>query len=221
MKQRDSSIPGFTPLCELGSQEPGKRVAFRARVHHIRPLGSRIVFFVFRGQLTTVQGILTQNQSSSSQYSNGDARHESDTPMVSENMIRWAEGLARESVVRVVGVIQHPPEEEGQHEVKSTSVKDIEVRIEMVRPLVFFNVLSCVAHYISSLRIYITLIDLSTNCSTTQLHVISSPTSNLPFQVDDVSHTQHDHHVGDKTRFMNRVLDLRVRFQLPLSHDAA
>ncbi|EKM56863.1 uncharacterized protein PHACADRAFT_118899 [Phanerochaete carnosa HHB-10118-sp] len=139
---------------------PGTRVAFRARVHHIRPLGSKIVFLLFRYRQTTVQGVLTE------------------TPdVVSASMVRWAEGLSRETIVRVEGIVQEPPKEEGQEEVKSASVHTREVRVQ-------------------------------------KLHVVSKPSTPLPFQVDDISRP-HDvqersqHRVGDRTRFANRVLDLR------------
>ena len=52
---------------------------------------------------------------------------------VSQNMVRWAEGLSRETIVRVEGTVQAPPADEGQHEVKSASVHTREVRVEKVR----------------------------------------------------------------------------------------
>ena len=53
--------------------------------------------------------------------------------VISPNMVRWAEGLSRETIVRVEGVVQEPPKEMGQDEVKSTSVHTREIRIEKVR----------------------------------------------------------------------------------------
>ena len=50
--------------------------------------------------------------------------------VVSQHMVRWAEGLNRETIVRAEGVIQEPPKEEGQEEVKSASVHAVEVRVE-------------------------------------------------------------------------------------------
>ena len=52
---------------------------------------------------------------------------------VSANMVRWAEGLGRETIVRVVGVVLEPPREAGQEQVKSASVHEREVRVQMVR----------------------------------------------------------------------------------------
>ena len=51
---------------------------------------------------------------------------------VSANMVRWAEGLARESIVRVVGVVQEPPRDEGHDMVRSASVHMREIKVEMV-----------------------------------------------------------------------------------------
>lgn len=47
-------------------------------------------------------------------------------------MVRWAEGLNRETIVRVEGVVQEPPKDEGHEEVKSATVHALEVRVEKV-----------------------------------------------------------------------------------------
>lgn len=120
------------------------------------------MFFLFRSRATTVQGVLTE------------------TPgQVSEMMVRWAEGLGRETIVRVEGVVQEPPKNQGQEEVRSATIHKFEIRIE-------------------------------------RLHVISKPSYQLPFQVDEISRPPEvqekmNHKVGDRTRFANRVMDLRVR----------
>lgn len=75
--------------------------------------GSKIVFLVLRHQLTTVQAVLTEEEG-----------------VVSHNMIRWAEGLNRESIVLVEGSIQNPPEQ--QNIVKSTSIHKVEIKVEKV-----------------------------------------------------------------------------------------
>ncbi|OCH85681.1 aspartyl-tRNA synthetase cytoplasmic [Obba rivulosa] len=101
----------YTPLKEVATKLHGERVVFRARVHHIRPLGSKIVFIVFRNQLTTVQGVLTETEGT-----------------VSQTMVRWAEGINRESVVKVEGIVQRPPPD--QEEVHGATVHEREVHIE-------------------------------------------------------------------------------------------
>ncbi|KAJ3486884.1 hypothetical protein NLI96_g3934 [Meripilus lineatus] len=142
-------------ICSLSSMDSGANVTLRARVHHIRPLGSRIVFLVLRHQLHTIQAVLTEEDD-----------------RISHNMVRWAEGLNRESIVLVHGILQHPPDQ--QESVKSTSIHHLEIKVE-------------------------------------KLFVIAAPTSTLPFQVDNVSKPAgvEGSHVSDKTRFNNRVLDLR------------
>lgn len=75
------------------------------------------MFILFRARQTTVQGVLTE----------APAR-------VSQTMVRWAEGLSRETIVRAEGVVQAPPAEQGQEQVRSASVHMREVRIDKVRP---------------------------------------------------------------------------------------
>ncbi|TFK46077.1 aspartyl-tRNA synthetase, cytoplasmic [Heliocybe sulcata] len=86
-------------------------VCFRARVHHVRAVSPKIVFLVFRQQIHTIQGVLAvQNDA------------------VSDNMVRWAGGLSRETIVLVQGKLQRP--REGQEEVTSTTIHKFEIRIE-------------------------------------------------------------------------------------------
>jgi aspartyl/asparaginyl-tRNA synthetase len=101
-------------LPEIATKDVGETVRFRARVHHIRPVGPKIAFIVFRHQLYTIQGVLTEENDE-----------------VSENMVRWAEGLGRETVVLVQGVVQPPPESQG--EVKSTTIHERELKVTRVR----------------------------------------------------------------------------------------
>lgn len=71
------------------------------------------MFTIFRQQLYTIQGVLTE------------ANEE-----VSENMVRWAEGLNRETIVLVEGKVQIPPANQG--EIKTTTVHQREIKIEKV-----------------------------------------------------------------------------------------
>ncbi len=66
----------------------------------------------------TVQGILTE-----------------EPDHVSQTMVRWAEGLARESIVLVDGIVQRPPPD--QQEVHSTSIHEYEIKIRKVRVIVY------------------------------------------------------------------------------------
>ncbi|KAH9924394.1 aspartyl-tRNA synthetase cytoplasmic [Fomitopsis serialis] len=111
MSQR-CTAPDLNSLISVVDTPEGEHVKFRARIHHIRPLaGSKIVFLIFRSQLTTLQGVLIEEEGK-----------------ISQNMVRWAEGLNRESIVVVEGVVQKP--KDGQEEVHSTKVHNHEVKVE-------------------------------------------------------------------------------------------
>lgn len=49
---------------------------------------------------------------------------------VSKQMVKWATGLADESIVLVEGIVRKTPEP-----IKSASVSDVEVHISQVRPM--------------------------------------------------------------------------------------
>lgn len=51
---------------------------------------------------------------------------------VSQTMVRWAEGLAREAIVLVEGVVQRPPQ--SQEDVHSTTIHEYEIKISKVSP---------------------------------------------------------------------------------------
>lgn len=83
-------------LLELKTSDIGLEVFFRARVHNIRKMSAKMVFFLFRQQTTTIQGVLVKSEH------------------VSEAMVRWAEHLAVETIVEVRGIIQEPKAKEGK-----------------------------------------------------------------------------------------------------------
>lgn len=168
----------------LSGRCEGVSIQFRARVHHVRPVGSQVIFFVFRQGISTVQAVLSKEEGK-----------------VSGNMVRWAGNLRRETIVYIQGKIQKPGD--GHLQVKQASIHEVEISIEKVQafPFPFLS-----AH--SSLDM--------------QLHVISAPTSVLPFQVEDAGRSlaeltrpnAHYPRVGQTTRLANRVVDLRS----PVSH---
>lgn len=96
-------------------KEAGDHIHFRARIHHTRAVGASIVFLVFRRHLSTVQGVLTAEDN-----------------VVSPEMVRWVEGLNTESIIWVEGKIQKP--QGGQDVIKSTTVHEVEIKIEKVHP---------------------------------------------------------------------------------------
>ncbi|SPO07237.1 related to aspartate-tRNA ligase, cytosolic [Cephalotrichum gorgonifer] len=89
--------PGHFALADLqrrvggGEEEVGSRVAFTARIHHVRPMSSRLAFIVFRQRVDTLQGVLQCREGA-----------------ISEGFVRWAEHLVTEGIVHVSGTIQRP-----------------------------------------------------------------------------------------------------------------
>jgi aspartyl/asparaginyl-tRNA synthetase len=114
---------------------------------------------------------------------------------VSKQMVKWAAGLADESIVRVEGVVRKSPEL-----IKSASVQDVEVHVTKVQfPTIGWP--------------------KSDHPCRHQLHLISGLEGRLPFSLDDASRPETDKDVSDvqfnsvllDTRLNNRVVDLRVR----------
>jgi len=95
-------------ISTLSSRRIGEEVTFRARLHTLRNLSSSLAFLVFRQQLSTIQGVLREQDG-----------------IVSNHMVRWAEHIPTESVVLVTGILQKPKEE-----VKGASVHDVEILVQ-------------------------------------------------------------------------------------------
>lgn len=91
------------------ARDVGKEVIFRARIHHLRKMSSKFVFFVFRQQVDTIQGILMEHAD------------------VSKYMLYWAEHLDVETVVLVKGVLQEPQSKQG--EVTGATIHHVEVAV--------------------------------------------------------------------------------------------
>ncbi|KAK7178056.1 aspartyl-tRNA synthetase [Paraphaeosphaeria sporulosa] len=96
-------------IIHFSATDIGKDVVFRARIHHLRKMSSKFVFFVFRQQLATIQGILVEHAD------------------ISKYMLYWAEHLEAESIVLVKGVLQAPNNKQG--EVTGSNVHDVEVAV--------------------------------------------------------------------------------------------
>ncbi|KAK2461874.1 hypothetical protein APHAL10511_006337 [Amanita phalloides] len=88
------------------SSRDGETVLLRARVQTSRAQGNKMVFFNLRQRTDTVQGLLIMKEK------------------VSKQMIKWAGGLADESIVLVEGLVHKAPEP-----IKSATVSDVEVHI--------------------------------------------------------------------------------------------
>ena len=97
-------------FAKLAAAEIGSTVYFRARIHHIRRLSSKLVFMVFRQQTHTVQGVL---------------QHSNDIPAY---MVMWAEHLSPEAIVMVRGLVQQPQAKQG--EIIGASIHNLEIMIQ-------------------------------------------------------------------------------------------
>jgi ergosteryl-3beta-O-L-aspartate synthase len=85
----------------------GQEITFRARLHHVRRMGAKLVFFVFRQQVNTIQGVLNEVPGQASIV-----------------MLHWAEHVQKGSIMRIKGVLQKP-----EASVKSSSIHDLEVKV--------------------------------------------------------------------------------------------
>ncbi len=92
-------------LSQLSALNDGETVIFRARVHRLRKLSSKMLFLVFRQQLTTMQAVLSE-----------------EADVVSAHMVHHASRLAMEDIVTVRGVVQTP-----RAPITGASVTDAEV----------------------------------------------------------------------------------------------
>ena len=96
-------------LKHLTEEDLGKEILFRARVHNVRKMSSKLVFFVFRQQLFTIQGVLQEHDG------------------VSPFFLYWAEHIDIESVVLVKGIVQTPKAKQG--EIIGTTIHHLEISI--------------------------------------------------------------------------------------------
>lgn len=96
-------------LLDLSTKDVGQEISCRVRIHNMRKLSAKLVFFVLRQQTATMQGVLQESE------------------RVSKHMVYWAEHLPVESIMFVKGIVQKPKAKEG--EVKGALLHDIELFI--------------------------------------------------------------------------------------------
>ena len=97
----------LTKFDSITADNIGQEITFRARVHVVRRMGLKLVFLVFRQQVTTLQGVLTEEED-----------------VVSVPMIQFAEHVRVGSIVRVKGELRKP-----LAPVSGTSIPDVELHI--------------------------------------------------------------------------------------------
>lgn len=92
----------------------GQEVIFRCRLYHVRNMGVKLVFLIFRQKLSTIQGVMVE------------------TPgQIGPLMMHWAEHLRTGSIVLVTGVLKKP-----EIPVKSASIHTVEVHVSKLKLIV-------------------------------------------------------------------------------------
>ena len=92
----------------------GQEVTFRCRLHHVRNMGVKLVFLIFRQQLATMQGVLVEKPGE-----------------IGPLMMHWAEHLRTGSIVLVTGVLKKP-----EIPVKSASIHNVEIHVQKLKVIV-------------------------------------------------------------------------------------
>lgn len=92
------------------SNRVGETILIRARIQTSRAVGNKMVFLNFRQHIDTIQGLITFEEGK-----------------ISKLMVKWVAGLPGESIVLVGGTVT-----QAQEEVKSATVKDVEIKIDQV-----------------------------------------------------------------------------------------
>ncbi|RMZ85125.1 hypothetical protein DV738_g17, partial [Chaetothyriales sp. CBS 135597] len=99
---------------DITEDRVGEEVTLRARLHHARNMGTKLVFLIFRQQISTLQGVLVEKPGE-----------------VGPLMMHWAEHLRTASIVLVTGVLQKPA-----IPVKSASVHNVEIHVTSLKVIV-------------------------------------------------------------------------------------
>ena len=84
----------WTNVCDLDAAAVGRSVLVRAATQAIREVGNKMVFFVLRQSMSTVQCVLVASADAG----------------VSTQMVRFATAFSKESIVDVEGVVSLPKE---------------------------------------------------------------------------------------------------------------
>ncbi|GAA5798168.1 hypothetical protein EDC94DRAFT_639647 [Helicostylum pulchrum] len=100
----------YEDINTINASRAGETVTVRVRVQTSRATGGKMCFFVFRQNVSTIQGIITVDEST-----------------ISKQMVKYCVGISPESIVLVQGKIVKPVEE-----VKSCTVTCAEIAIEKI-----------------------------------------------------------------------------------------
>ncbi|KMP04893.1 hypothetical protein DIZ76_015317 [Coccidioides immitis] len=114
MQSRDRPRQTLAKFDSITPDMAGQEITFRARLHVVRRMGQKLVFLVFRQQVITLQGVLTEKKGE-----------------ISILMIQWAEHIRVGSILKVKGVIRKP-----EVPVIGTTMHDLEVHIQEIHVIV-------------------------------------------------------------------------------------
>ena len=101
-------------ISTLTEADVGQEVTFRCRLHHIRNMGVKLTFLIFRQQIATLQGVMVE-----------------EAGKIGPLMMHWAEHLRTGSIVLVTGTVKKP-----DIPVKSVSIHTIEVHVSKLKLIV-------------------------------------------------------------------------------------
>ena len=92
----------------------GQEVMFRCRLYHVRNMGVKLVFLIFRQKLATIQGVLVESPGA-----------------IGPLMMHWAEHLRTGSILLVSGTLKKP-----EIPVKSASIHLMELHVSQLKVIV-------------------------------------------------------------------------------------
>ena len=92
----------------------GQEITFRCRLHHVRNMGVKLTFLIFRQQIATIQGVMVEEPGK-----------------IGPLMMHWAEHLRTGSIVLVTGTLKKP-----DIPVKSVSIHTVEVQVSKLKLIV-------------------------------------------------------------------------------------
>ena len=100
-----------TSLRDLSEKQEGSEVTVRARVHNARVQSAKLAFLDLRQRTENIQAVIAEGGE------NG----------ISRQMVKWAGGLNRESIVLVTGLVKVPKEP-----IHSATILGLEIHVEKV-----------------------------------------------------------------------------------------
>ncbi|KAK2731565.1 hypothetical protein FQN57_003289 [Myotisia sp. PD_48] len=114
MQSRDRPRQELAQFESITPEWDGRKIVFRARLHVVRRMGTRLSFLVFRQQVNTLQGVLHAEPGKRSSH-----------------MIHWAERIPVGSIVKVKGHLKRP-----DVPIIGATIHDLEFSIEEIHVIV-------------------------------------------------------------------------------------